>query len=117
MTDAFGGSRIRARPPERGIFPLDHDGECKTQMRAFLDCLKTSKSEHNACKALSKGYLECRMDHELMAREDLANLGLGSGPENQYVRREGNEGEKEAKGFVAGTGVKSSNKRGGAWFG
>ena len=33
MTDAFGASRVQPRPPERGVFPLDHDGECKDQMK------------------------------------------------------------------------------------
>ena len=107
---------MRARPPERGIFPLDHDGECKMQIKLYLDCLKTSKSEHNSCRALSKSYLECRMDNQLMAREDLSNLGLGDGPESLYVRVQPVEGEKEAKGFIAGTGVKSSNVNKGGWF-
>ena len=27
---AFGGSRgVGAKPPEKGVFPLDHFGECK----------------------------------------------------------------------------------------
>ena len=26
MVDAFGGSRVKIKPPERGVFPLDHDG-------------------------------------------------------------------------------------------
>lgn len=26
MTDAFGGSRVKVKAPERGVFPLDHDG-------------------------------------------------------------------------------------------
>ena len=33
MANAFGGSRISVKPPERGIFPLDHDGECKQNMK------------------------------------------------------------------------------------
>jgi hypothetical protein len=33
MTDAFGGRRITVKPPERGVFPLDHDGECKPEMQ------------------------------------------------------------------------------------
>jgi hypothetical protein len=32
MTDAFGGSRVKVKPPERGVFPLDHEGECRNQM-------------------------------------------------------------------------------------
>jgi hypothetical protein len=24
--DAFGGSRVKTLPPEKGVFPLDHEG-------------------------------------------------------------------------------------------
>lgn len=31
MAAAFGGSRgVAAKAPEKGVFPLDHFGECKT---------------------------------------------------------------------------------------
>ena len=33
MTDAFGGRRATVKPPEKGVFPLDHDGECKDSMK------------------------------------------------------------------------------------
>jgi hypothetical protein len=33
MADAFGASRVTVRPPERGVFPIDHDGECKHKMQ------------------------------------------------------------------------------------
>lgn len=32
MVDAFGSNRVTVKPPERGVFPLDHDGECKEKM-------------------------------------------------------------------------------------
>jgi hypothetical protein len=25
--DAFGGSRVKTLPPEKGVFPLDHEGK------------------------------------------------------------------------------------------
>jgi hypothetical protein len=35
---AFGGARgVGAKPPEKGIFPLDHFGECK-QVRVCFWC-------------------------------------------------------------------------------
>jgi len=108
MVDAFGGSRSNARPPERGIFPLDHEGECKLFMLEFLTCLQQNKSEHTLCRDKSKKYLECRMEHDLMAKEDLSKLGLGES--KSYTRIVSNEGEKESKGFVAGLGVKGSKK-------
>ena len=101
--DAFGGGRVKVRPPERGIFPLDHDGECKDAMKAYLQCLKENKQDNYACKELSKSYLQCRMDKELMAKEDLKDLGFDRG---EYKRIQRKEGEKEAKGFVGGLDVR-----------
>jgi cytochrome c oxidase assembly protein subunit 19 len=106
MTDAFGGSRVKVKPPERGVFPLDHEGECRPRMVQFLECLKKNKQDHFPCKELSKSYLQCRMDHELMAKEDMGNLGFGK--DKEYVRVDPTlTASKEAEGFVAGIGVKS----------
>ena len=77
-------------------------------MLEFLGCLKKNNSEHHLCREHSKKYLQCRMDNELMAREDLSNLGLGEN--KSYTRLPSTEGNKESKGFVAGIGVKASNK-------
>lgn len=70
--DAF-----RVSPPERGSFPLDHDGECKQFMKAYLGCLKANKYDNGQCRLEARKYLECRMDNGLMERDDMANLGLG----------------------------------------
>ena len=85
---AFGGARgYQPRAPEKGVFPLDHFGECKSvragvlltfiqpantfrsgeaafsQLKdAYLECLKANSHKAEACRALSKSYLECRMD-------------------------------------------------------
>jgi hypothetical protein len=100
----FSSSKQFVRPPQRGIFPLDHDAECKpymkvqlycnilmfpfvsllfthalsllafclsNQQKVYLDCLKGEKQQHNKCRELSKEYLQCRMDSQLMAKEDL----------------------------------------------
>lgn len=106
--DAFGGSRVKTLPPEKGVFPLDHDGECKPKMKLFLQCLKDSKGDHFPCKELSKTYLQCRMDVGLMTAEDLNNLGLGVNPE--YLRVEVVSDGKEKAGFLAGLGVVGSKK-------
>ena len=37
MTDAFGGSRVQVKPPERGVFPLDHDGGIKIKYFVFYN--------------------------------------------------------------------------------
>ena len=109
MADAFGGSRVQVKAPERGIFPLDHDGECKSSMKDYLLCLNENKRDHFPCKALSRAYSQCRMDRNLMAKEDLDNLGLGE-KDAQYVRVAPPTGSKEKDGFLAGLGVRGSNK-------
>ncbi|KZT53737.1 hypothetical protein CALCODRAFT_439674 [Calocera cornea HHB12733] len=68
-------------PPERGSFPLDHDGECKQFMTTYLNCLKLNKSESQVCRPQSKAYLECRMSNGLMERDSWDNLGLGDVPD------------------------------------
>ncbi|CAN0441675.1 unnamed protein product [Discosporangium mesarthrocarpum] len=50
------------KPPEKGAFPLDHDGECKKEMKTFLQCLRENDGDHLPCKTLSQVYLSCRMD-------------------------------------------------------
>ncbi|KAF2963251.1 hypothetical protein GQX73_g10326 [Xylaria multiplex] len=64
-------------PPERGSFPLDHDGECKHVMTRYLSCIKKVKGLNDEeCRNLAKSYLACRMDRNLMARDDFKNLGF-----------------------------------------
>ncbi|KAI9660825.1 MAG: Cytochrome c oxidase assembly protein cox19 [Trizodia sp. TS-e1964] len=64
-------------PPERGSFPLDHDGDCKSVMERYLSCLKREKGiNEDGCRQLAKSYLQCRMDHNLMAKDDFKNLGF-----------------------------------------
>ncbi|KAK4659701.1 Cytochrome c oxidase assembly protein cox19 [Podospora pseudocomata] len=64
-------------PPQRGSFPLDHDGECKDVMMSYLSCIKKVKGvNQDECRQLAKSYLGCRMDHNLMAKDDFKNLGF-----------------------------------------
>ncbi|KAI0768632.1 hypothetical protein BD413DRAFT_479070 [Trametes elegans] len=65
-------------PPDRGSFPLDHYGECKQFMQAYLDCLRTNGSNSTPCRHLNRDYLECRMARGLMERDDWRNLGLNN---------------------------------------
>ncbi|RPA99313.1 cytochrome c oxidase assembly protein COX19 [Choiromyces venosus 120613-1] len=82
-------------PPERGSFPLDHDGECKPVMQDYLACLKKAKGTNaDECRILAKAYLKCRMDHNLMAQDEFRNLGFQD------------EGKKEAE--KVGTGGSGS---------
>ncbi|WWD07526.1 hypothetical protein V865_005627 [Kwoniella europaea PYCC6329] len=68
---------FKVSPPQRGSFPLDHDGECKEFMLSYLKCLKLHSNDNGKCRLQSKKYLECRMDNGLMTRDDFSNLGLG----------------------------------------
>ncbi|RDA85979.1 hypothetical protein CP532_4857 [Ophiocordyceps camponoti-leonardi (nom. inval.)] len=64
-------------PPQRGSFPLDHDGECKHAMSDYLACMKKARGLNgDDCRILAKAYLACRMDRNLMARDDFKNLGF-----------------------------------------
>lgn len=64
------------KPPEKGSFPLDHEDECKAFMVRYMRCLRDHAHNNTECRVASKEYLECRMERNLMAKEDLANLGF-----------------------------------------
>ncbi|WCJ38388.1 Cytochrome c oxidase assembly protein COX19 [Euphorbia peplus] len=75
---AFGGNRgLRPVPPEKGIFPLDHMHQCDLQKKDYLSCLKSSGHQSESCRLFSKKYLECRMEKNLMAKQDMSELGFG----------------------------------------
>ena len=66
----------RPTPPARGSFPLDHDNECQPLMKAYLACLRGAKGVNSEpCRDISKRYLQCRMERNLMARDEMRNLG------------------------------------------
>lgn len=83
-------------PPERGSFPLDHDGECTTQMQEYLNCIKLVKGENAPnCRLLAKKYLKCRMDNRLMDKDDWKHLGLPSDKSNIVSDVERNATDKK----------------------
>lgn len=63
-------------PPEKGSFPLYHEGICKRLMIKYMRCLIENNNENTMCRDIIKEYLSCRMDNELMAREEWSNLGF-----------------------------------------
>ncbi|CAO1637548.1 unnamed protein product [Sympodiomycopsis kandeliae] len=71
-----GLSTFKVTPPDRGSFPLDHDGECKHVIKEYMTCMKENKSESGKCRHLSKLYLQCRMENNLMEKDDMSNLGF-----------------------------------------
>ncbi|KAK4590745.1 hypothetical protein RGQ29_021067 [Quercus rubra] len=75
---AFGGNRgLRPIPPEKGVFPLDHMHLCDLEKKEYLSCLKSSGHNSEKCRHLSKKYLQCRMEKNLMAKQDMSELGFG----------------------------------------
>ena len=82
------GRSLTPRAPEKGVFPLDHFGECKEArapgcalrrntvaslahapraqaMAAYMACLKEASYATEGCRHLSKRYLECRMSRRV----------------------------------------------------
>ncbi|PVH72932.1 hypothetical protein DL98DRAFT_552886 [Cadophora sp. DSE1049] len=77
-----GATSTKPSPPERGSFPLDHDGECKDVMMSYLSCIKRVKGLNDPeCRLQAKEYLSCRMDRNLMAKDEFKNLGFGDDKE------------------------------------
>ena len=42
----------------------------------YISCLKEQSDKHHLCRELSKDYLQCRMDRQLMASEDLDKVRI-----------------------------------------
>ena len=78
---SIGGKKVFVpRPPDKGAFPLDHDGECRDQMIKYLECLRDHELDSSPCRRLSQSYLKCRMDTDLMAKEEWDKLGFKKDP-------------------------------------
>ncbi|KQK04115.1 cytochrome c oxidase assembly protein COX19 [Brachypodium distachyon] len=74
---AFGGNRgVRPVPPDKGVFLLDHLHECDLEKKEYLACLKSTQFQSEKCRLFSKKYLECRMERNLMAKQDMSELGF-----------------------------------------
>lgn len=69
-------SKFQVAPPDKGSFPLDHDGECKKFMLKYMICLGKNDNDNAQCRPEAKNYLGCRMDRDLMARESWKKLGF-----------------------------------------
>ncbi|KAI9332697.1 hypothetical protein BDR26DRAFT_806299 [Obelidium mucronatum] len=78
MGNNFQRTNIKAIPPERGAFPLDIEGLCKKQFTEYMACMNEQKrGQHSACRDLSKSYIECRMQRNLMEQDRMENIGFG----------------------------------------
>ncbi|ELT97517.1 hypothetical protein CAPTEDRAFT_163231 [Capitella teleta] len=72
----FNQKTIKVKPPEKGSFPLDHEGECKIPMIKYMKCLRDNKMSNTICRPDAKEYFQCRMQHGLMKAEDWNKLGF-----------------------------------------
>ena len=60
-------------------------------MKQYLTCLKGAKGTNiDDCRKLSMQYLECRMDKNLMAKDEMKNLGFAKWDKNS--KHEANTG-------------------------
>ena len=105
---SMGAGKQVVRPPQRGIFPLDHGAECRTTMERYLSCLQESNEVHHKCRDYSKEYLQCRMDHQLMAKENLDQLGFSEDAAVHGAREY--DKSKEIAGFTAGKHISHKSK-------
>ncbi|GBG79550.1 hypothetical protein CBR_g29697 [Chara braunii] len=48
----------------------------REDMKRYMECLREKKFVTDECKQFSKAYLACRMQRNLMAKQDLASLGF-----------------------------------------
>ena len=103
---------LAAKAPEKGSFPLDHGGTCKIPMKAFQNCIKNNKGSHAICRDFSKKYLTCRMDNNLMAKEDLSELGFTETAQLNALNAAKKDAgkKKETTGFIAGMNIKGENR-------
>lgn len=84
----FGQKIFTPTPPEKGSFPLDHENVCKRQMIKYMKCLRDSDNNNSVCREEAQNYLACRMDHNLMAKEEWPKLGF-SASENKINGKHG----------------------------
>ncbi|XP_066148107.1 cytochrome c oxidase assembly protein COX19 [Euwallacea fornicatus] len=72
----FGQKLFKPSPPEKGSFPLDHEGLCNKSMVNYMRCLNRTNNKNSECRLEAKQYLDCRMKNNLMASEEWSKLGF-----------------------------------------
>ncbi|CAE8623262.1 unnamed protein product [Polarella glacialis] len=104
MSEISMGKRIMpGRPPDKGSFPLDHFNECTPLKEDYVRCLKTHKHDNMSCRYISKNYLQCRMDNNLMRKEPMESLGfLTEEKEAKPARARNKAKSKEDNGWIVG---------------
>ncbi|EYU21485.1 hypothetical protein MIMGU_mgv1a017475mg [Erythranthe guttata] len=56
---------------------------CDLEKKDYIGCLKSTGHQSDKCRQFSKKYLECRMEKNLMARQDMSELGFRKEGESQ----------------------------------
>ncbi|KAG6395788.1 hypothetical protein SASPL_141916 [Salvia splendens] len=74
---------------KKGVFPLDHMHLCDLEKKEYINCLKFEGHKSEKCRHFSKKYLECRMEKNLMAKQDMSELGFQKGDELQATSPDG----------------------------
>ncbi|VDN41516.1 unnamed protein product [Dibothriocephalus latus] len=72
----FQYQRLKVNPPEKGSFPLDHQGICQSMRDVWITCMKESAWDSSKCRAEAASYLRCRMENNLMGQEEIQRLGF-----------------------------------------
>ena len=80
-------------------------------MQKYIACLKDQQDKHYLCRELSKEYLQCRMDRQLMASEDLDKLGFSE--DAKVEKAVEYDKSKEKEGYIAGKHIDGRTKW---WF-
>jgi len=62
--------------PLKGSFPIDHFKECDSHYQNYITCLQEHRNDTAKCRAQTKDYMQCRMDKNLMEKQELKDLGL-----------------------------------------
>lgn len=87
---------LNPKAPDRGSFPLDHDGECREFMVRYMACLRSNEMSTQPCRQLSRDYLQCRMDKNLMAPEQWSKLGFADhGESSSKVEQQAKQQEQK----------------------
>ena len=81
------------------------------EMQKYISCLKDQHDKHYLCRELSREYLQCRMDRQLMASEDLDKLGFSE--DAKVEKAVEYDKSKEKEGYVAGKHIDGRTKW---WF-
>ncbi len=49
-SNVFGAKKFVPTPPDKGSFPLDHEGECKRFYLKYMLCLSKNEHRNSECR-------------------------------------------------------------------